>query len=45
MRIVILLVMMFAFSGCTALLVSGGAESSSQDECTDSEKEAGKREC
>lgn len=45
MRIITLLVMMFALSGCTALLVSGGAESSTQDECSESDKEAEKSGC
>jgi len=45
MRILILLVMMLSFSGCTAMLVSGSAESDKHDECTDSEKEAEKRGC
>ena len=45
MRIITLLVLMFALSGCTAMLVSGGAESSQQDECTESEREAEKSGC
>ena len=45
MRIITLLVLMFALSGCTAMLVSGGAESSKQDECTESEEEAEKSGC
>jgi len=45
MRILIVLVMMFAFSGCTAMLVSGSAESGTQDECSESEKEAEKGGC
>jgi hypothetical protein len=45
MRIITLLVLMFALSGCTAMLVSGGAESSKQDECTESEREAEKSGC
>jgi len=45
MRILTLLVLLFALSGCTAMLVSGGAESSKQDECTENEKEADKSGC
>jgi hypothetical protein len=45
MRIIKLLVLMIALSGCTAMLVSGGAESSKQDECTESQKEANKSGC
>jgi len=45
MRLLILLVMMLAFSGCTAMLVSGGAETQKQSECTESEKEAEKSGC
>jgi len=45
MRILIVLVMMFAFSGCTAMLVSGSAESGKQDECSESEKEAENSGC
>jgi len=45
MRIATFLVMMFALSGCTALLVGGGAESTTQDECTESEREAEKSGC
>jgi hypothetical protein len=45
MRILILLAMMFALSGCTAMLVGGEAESGKQDECSESEKEAEKGGC
>ena len=45
MRILVLLVMILAFSGCTAMLVSGGAESQEQSECTEREKEAEKSGC
>ena len=45
MRILGLLVMMFALSGCTAMLVSGSAESGKQIDCTESEKEAEKSGC
>jgi hypothetical protein len=45
MRIVTLLLLMFALSGCTAMLVSGGAEGSKQDECTENQKEAEKSGC
>ena len=45
MRILVLLVMMLAFSGCTAMLVGGSAESEQQSECTESEKEAEKSGC
>jgi hypothetical protein len=45
MRIAILLVMMVALSGCTAMLVSGGADKSTQDECTESQKGANKSGC
>jgi len=36
---------MLAFSGCTAMLVGGGAESEQKSECTESEQEAEKRGC
>jgi len=39
------LVMVFALSGCTAMLVSGSAESEKPSDCTESEKEAEKRGC
>jgi hypothetical protein len=45
MRILGLLVMMIALSGCTAMLVSGSAESGKQTDCTESEKEAEKSGC
>jgi len=45
MRIITLLVIIFALSGCTAMLVSGGAESSKQDECAESQNEAEKSGC
>ena len=45
MRIIVILVMMFALSGCTAMLVSGSAESEKPSDCTESEKEAEKRGC
>jgi len=45
MRILILLAMLLAFSGCTAMLVTGSAESEKQSECTESEKEAEKSGC
>jgi hypothetical protein len=45
MRLIVILVMMFAFSGCTAMLVSGSAESEKPSDCTESEKEAKKRGC
>jgi len=37
--------MLMAISGCTALLVSGSADSDKQQECTKSEIEAEKRGC
>jgi hypothetical protein len=45
MRIPVLILILVAISGCTAMLVSGGAESDKQQECTKSEKEAEKRGC
>ena len=45
MRIVTLLVIILALSGCTAMLVSGGAESGKQDECAESQEEAEKSGC
>jgi len=36
---------MLAFSGCSAMLVGGGAESEQKSECTESEKEAKKSGC
>ncbi len=45
MRLIVILVMMFALSGCTAMLVSGSAESEKPSDCSESEKEAEKRGC
>jgi len=45
MRILTLILVLFAVSGCTSMLVGGGAESSKQQECTQSEKEANKSGC
>jgi len=45
MRIMVILMMLFALSGCTALLVSGEADSGEQSECTQSDKEAEKSGC
>ena len=45
MRLPILLLVLMAISGCTAMLVGGGAESEKQQECTKSEIEAEKRGC
>jgi len=45
MRLPLLILMLLAISGCTAMLVGGGAESDKQQECTKSEIEAGKRGC
>jgi uncharacterized protein YceK len=45
MRILVLLAMMSALSGCTAMMVGGSAESGKPAECSESEKEAEKRGC
>jgi len=45
MRLIIVLVMMFTLSACSAMLVSGSAESEKRDDCTESEREAEKRGC
>jgi len=45
MRLPVLILIMLAISGCTAMLVSGGAESGKKQECTKSEIEAEKRGC
>jgi len=41
----VLLVLMVSLSGCTAMLVSGSADSGKQAECSESDKEAEKRGC
>jgi len=45
MRLFIVLVMAFALSGCSAMLVSGSAESEKRDDCTESERKDEKRGC
>lgn len=45
MRLLVLLVMIVALSGCTAMLVGGSADSGGADNCSESEKEATKRGC
>jgi uncharacterized protein YceK len=45
MRLLALLVMIFALSGCSAMLIGGSAESEKRSDCTEQEKEAGKRGC
>ena len=45
MRLAVLILIFLALSGCTAMLVGGGAESQKTQECTKSEIEAQKRGC
>lgn len=45
MRILVLLIMIVTLSGCTAMLVSGSADSGKRDNCSESEKEAQKSGC
>ncbi len=45
MRLFVLVAMLFMLSGCTAMLVSGSAESEQGGDCTESEKKAEKRGC
>ena len=45
MRILTSLVLAILLSGCTAMLVGGSADTGKQSECSESDKEAGKRGC
>jgi uncharacterized protein YceK len=45
MRIIVLLVAASMLSGCSAMLLSGSAESERRSDCTETEKEAEKRGC
>ena len=45
MRLLVLTLMIMTLSGCTAMLVGGGAETGTQNECSESDKEAKKRGC
>jgi uncharacterized protein YceK len=45
MRLIVLLVIAFMLSGCSAMLVGGSAESEKRSDCTESEKEAEERGC
>jgi len=45
MRILVLLIIAYTLSGCSAMLLSGSAENQKADDCTESDKEAHKRGC
>ena len=45
MRFIVLLVIAFVLSGCSAMLLSGSAENERRSDCTETEKEADKRGC
>ena len=45
MRFIVLLVIATMLSGCSAMLLSGSAESERRSDCTETEKEANKRGC
>lgn len=45
MRMIFLIVIAFVLSGCSAMLVSGSAESDKRGDCTEQEREAEKRGC
>lgn len=45
MRLIVLLVVVSVLSGCSAMLLSGSAESERRSDCTETEKEAQKRGC
>jgi len=44
-QLIVAVVMLFSLSACSAMLVSGSAESEKRDNCTESEREAEKRGC
>ena len=45
MRLIVLLVIGFLVSGCSAMLLSGSAETEQRSDCTESEREAKKSGC
>ena len=45
MRLIVIFITAFLLSGCSALLVSGSAESEKRSDCTEEEREANKRGC
>jgi len=45
MRLIVLFVAAFLLSGCSAMLVSGSAESEKRGDCTEEEREAKKSGC
>ena len=45
MRLIVILVIAFLLSGCSAMLLSGSAENERRSDCTEAEKEAQKRGC
>lgn len=45
MRLLVLLVMTTVLSGCSAMLLSGSADSNSQNECEQNDKKEQGREC
>ena len=45
MRLIVLLLVASMLSGCSAMLLSGSAESERRSDCTETEKEAQQRGC
>ena len=45
MRSIVIVMLLFALSGCSAMLLSGSAEHDKPSDCTESEKEANERGC
>jgi uncharacterized protein YceK len=45
MRLIVIFVVAFLMSGCSAMLMSGSAESEKRSDCTKEEREAEKRGC
>ena len=45
MRKIVLLVTVLLLTGCSAMLLSGSAETEKRSDCTESEREDGKRGC
>ncbi len=45
MRLIVLLVVASALSGCSAMLLGGSAESEPRSDCTETKKEAQERGC
>ena len=45
MRLIVIFIIGSLLAGCSALLVSGSAESEKRSDCTEEEREAEKRGC